>query len=71
MIAETLTFFALLSLFTTAVVVLVPGAVRARAWLGVPLGAVVAAAAAAVLWQFTGDFSNAEVLFAFALLTGV
>ena len=71
MIAETLTFFALLSLFTTAVVVLVPGAVRARAWLGVPLGAVVAAAAAAALWQFTGDLSNAEVLFAFALLTGV
>src|SRR5262245_29609784 len=70
-IAELLTFFALLSLAVTALVVLIPGAVRARAWLALPLGAIAAAAAAAALLQLTGDYSAAEFLLVWALLMGI
>jgi Glycosyltransferase like family 2 len=70
-IAELLTFFALLSLSTTALVVLVPGVVRARVWLAVPLGTAAAAAAAATLLWLTGDLSAAEVLLVWAVLMGV
>ncbi|TMC06738.1 MAG: glycosyltransferase [Chloroflexi bacterium] len=71
MIAELLTFFALLSLVTTALVVLVPGVVRSRAWLGVPLGALAAAAASATLWWLTGDLSAAEFLLVWAVVMGI
>ncbi len=71
MIAELLIFFALLSLVTTALVVLVPGVVRARMWLALPLGAVAAAAAAAALRWLTGDLSAAEFLAVWAVLMGV
>jgi cellulose synthase/poly-beta-1,6-N-acetylglucosamine synthase-like glycosyltransferase len=70
-IAELLTFFALLSLLITALVVLVSGVVRTRAWLGVPLGALAAAAAAAALRWLTGDVSAAEFLFAWAVVMGI
>jgi cellulose synthase/poly-beta-1,6-N-acetylglucosamine synthase-like glycosyltransferase len=70
-IAELLTFFALLSLVMTVVVVLVPGVVRARAWLAVPLGTAAAAAASATLLWLTGDLSAAEFLLVWAVLMGV
>ena len=71
MIAELLTFFALLSLAVTALIVLVPGVVRARLWLGLPLGAVAAAGAAATLLWLTGDVSAAEFLLVWAVLVGI
>jgi cellulose synthase/poly-beta-1,6-N-acetylglucosamine synthase-like glycosyltransferase len=70
-IAELLTFFALLSLAVTALVVLVPGVVRARAWLALPLGAAAAAAAGATLLWLTGDVSAAEFLLVWAVLVGI
>ncbi|HYW22954.1 MAG TPA: glycosyltransferase [Terriglobales bacterium] len=71
MIAELLTFFALLSLAVTALIVLVPGVVRARLWLGLPLGAAAAAGAAATLLWLTGDVSAAEFLLVWAVLVGI
>jgi len=70
-IAELLTFFALLSLAVTALIVLVPGVVRARLWLGLPLGAAAAAGAAATLLWLTGDVSAAEFLLVWAVLVGI
>ncbi|HSR23677.1 MAG TPA: glycosyltransferase, partial [Candidatus Eisenbacteria bacterium] len=70
MIAELLAFFALLSLVTT-VLVLFPGAVRARAWLGLPLGLVAVAAAGGALLLLTGDLTAAEFLAAWAVLMGL
>jgi cellulose synthase/poly-beta-1,6-N-acetylglucosamine synthase-like glycosyltransferase len=69
-IAELLIFFALLSLATT-VLILLPGAVRARAWVGLPLGALAAAVAGAALYWLTGDLPAAEVLVLLALVFGV
>jgi cellulose synthase/poly-beta-1,6-N-acetylglucosamine synthase-like glycosyltransferase len=69
-IAELLVYFALLSL-TTTVLALLPGAVRARAWLSLPLGAVAAAAAGLGLYQLTGDLSAAEFAAAWAVLFGI
>jgi cellulose synthase/poly-beta-1,6-N-acetylglucosamine synthase-like glycosyltransferase len=69
-IAELLVFFALLSVATT-IVILLPGAVNSRVWLGLPLGALAAAGAAAALYELTGDIPAAEALFALALLFGV
>jgi cellulose synthase/poly-beta-1,6-N-acetylglucosamine synthase-like glycosyltransferase len=69
-IAELLTFFALLSLAATAVVILVPGVVRSRAWLGVPVGTAAAAAAAVTLLWLTGDVPAAEFLLVWAVLMG-
>jgi cellulose synthase/poly-beta-1,6-N-acetylglucosamine synthase-like glycosyltransferase len=69
-IAELLVFFGLLSLLTTALV-LIPGLVRAPAWLGVPLGAAAAGAAGAGLLWATGDLAAAELLAAGAVLLGV
>ncbi|HKF78668.1 MAG TPA: glycosyltransferase [Candidatus Dormibacteraeota bacterium] len=70
MIAELLIYFALLSLATT-VLVLLPGLVRVRAWLGLPLGAVAAAAASFGLLQLTGDLAAAQFLAVWAVLFGV
>jgi cellulose synthase/poly-beta-1,6-N-acetylglucosamine synthase-like glycosyltransferase len=69
-IAELLVYFSLLSLAVTAMVVL-PGVVKTPVWLGLPLGAIAAAAAAAVLLWQTGDLSAAELLAASALLLGI
>jgi cellulose synthase/poly-beta-1,6-N-acetylglucosamine synthase-like glycosyltransferase len=69
-IAEFLVYFALLSLSTT-VLILLRDAVRARAWIGLPLGAVAAAAAAFGLYLLNGDLSAAEFLAAWAVLFGV
>jgi len=69
-IAELLLFFALLSLATT-VVILLPGAVRARIWVGLPMGALAAAGAGAGLYWLTKDLAAAEVLAALALLFGL
>jgi len=69
-IAELLTFFGLLSLVVT-VLAIIPGVVRTRAWLGVPLGVLAAAGAGAGLYLATGDVSAAEFLAAWALLLGV
>jgi cellulose synthase/poly-beta-1,6-N-acetylglucosamine synthase-like glycosyltransferase len=69
-IAELLDFFALLTLAVT-ILALVPGTVRARAWLGVPLGAIATAAAALGLYLLTRDVSAAEFLAAWALLLAV
>jgi cellulose synthase/poly-beta-1,6-N-acetylglucosamine synthase-like glycosyltransferase len=68
-IAELLIFFALLSLATT-VLILLPGAVRARVWVGLPLGALAAAGAGAGLYWLTGDLPAAEVLVILALVFG-
>jgi len=69
-IAELLTFFGLLSLAVT-ILAIIPGIVRTRAWLGVPLGVLaVAAAGGGLLWA-TGDLPAAEFLAAWALLLGV
>ena len=70
MIGELLTYFALLSLVTT-VLVLIPGVVRARMWLGLPLGAAAAAAAAAGLYFLTGDLAAAEFLALCAVVLGL
>ena len=69
MIAELLVFFALLSLSTT-IVILLPGAVRSRVWLGFPLGAVATGAAAAALYWLTADLPAAGTLFVLALVFG-
>src|SRR5438105_11203178 len=68
-IAELLVFFALLSLATT-VVILLPGAVRSRIWVGLPLGALASGAAAGALYWLTKDLAAAETLFVLALLFG-
>ena len=69
-IAELLVFFALLSL-TTTVVILLPGAVRARIWFGLPLGALAAAGGGAGLYWLTNDLAAAEVLAGLALVFGL
>jgi cellulose synthase/poly-beta-1,6-N-acetylglucosamine synthase-like glycosyltransferase len=69
-IAELLTYFALLSLFAT-VLALLPGVVRARAWLSVPVGAISAGAAGYALYLLNGDLSAAEFLAIWALLFAV
>ena len=71
MIAELLTYFALLSLVTTVLVVSLPGAVRARMWMGLPLAAIAAAGAGAALYRITGDLLAAEFLPVLALLVGL
>ena len=70
MIAELLIYFSLLSLATTAVILL-PGAVKGRVWIGLPLGVVAAAAAGAGLLWLTGDLTAAEFLSVWAVLLGV
>ncbi|HXM56280.1 MAG TPA: glycosyltransferase family 2 protein [Candidatus Dormibacteraeota bacterium] len=70
MIAELLEFFALLTLAVT-IVALVPGTVRARAWLGVPMGVIATAAAALGLFWLTRDVSAAEFLAVWALVLAV
>jgi len=67
-IAELLAFFAFLSLTTTALAVLVPGAVRARAWLGVPLGALAAAGAGGGVALVSGDRAAAQSMAVLALI---
>ncbi len=68
MIAELLAFFALLSLTTTALVVFIPGAVRARAWLGVPLGALAAAGSGGGVVLVSGDRAAAQSMAVLALV---
>src|SRR5438034_881522 len=67
MVAELLTYFALLSLVTT-VLVLVPGLVRVRLWLSLPLGLVAALAAGLGLYELNGDLSAAEFLALWAVV---
>jgi cellulose synthase/poly-beta-1,6-N-acetylglucosamine synthase-like glycosyltransferase len=71
LIGELLLYFALLSLVTTILVVALPGAVRARMWLGLPLGALAASGAGAGLYWLTHDLSAAELLSAWSLLVGL
>ncbi len=70
MIAEILQYFVLLSLVAT-VLILLPGVVRARAWIGVPLGVAAAGIAGVGLYLLSGDLSAAEFLSAWAVLFGV
>jgi cellulose synthase/poly-beta-1,6-N-acetylglucosamine synthase-like glycosyltransferase len=69
-IGEVLEYFALLSLAAT-VIALFPSFVRARIWLGLPLGAMAAGAAGLGLYWLSGDAVAAEFLAAWALLMGV
>jgi len=71
LIGELLLYFALLSLVTTILVVALPGAVGARMWLGLPLGALAAGGAGAGLYWLTHDLSAAELLSAWSLLVGL
>ena len=61
MVAELLTYFVLLSVVTT-LLVLVPGIVRTRVWLSLPLGLGAALVAGAGLFLLVGDLSAAEFL---------
>ncbi len=70
MIAELLIFFALLSAVTT-IVVMLPGIVRTRIWLGLPIGLICAAAASAGLYLITNDLAAAQFLAPFAVILGV
>jgi cellulose synthase/poly-beta-1,6-N-acetylglucosamine synthase-like glycosyltransferase len=68
LVGELLVYFALLTLGATILIIFVPGAVRASAWLGLPLGAVAAGAAAYGLYQLTADAAAAELFAAWAVL---
>src|SRR5438445_9458948 len=54
MLLELSLFFALASAFTT-IAVMVPGLVRARAWVGVPVGLAIMAATGWLTAWITGD----------------
>src|ERR1700704_3837276 len=63
-------FFALAAL-TSSVIVVLPGIVRARFWLGLPAGIVAIALAAAATTFITGNILETEVLGVAAVVMAV